>query len=203
VTWFDWLSLAGVCLLGAMSPGPSLALVVSQTLRGGRGQGVASSVGHGLGMTLYAVAVVSGLGVLITTSPLVFNALQWAGAGFLLYLGIMSLRATPTMAGETMTESDAAGRGAFWRGFAIAFLNPKPAVFFLAVFSQFLRPDAELIEKVLMVATVGGIDALWYSAVSVALGRDNIVSRLRRSELLLNRLFGFILIALAVRVVLT
>jgi threonine/homoserine/homoserine lactone efflux protein len=203
VTWFDWLSLAGVCLLGAMSPGPSLALVVSQTLRGGRSQGVASSLGHGLGMALYAVAVVSGLGVLITTSPLVFNALQWAGAGFLLYLGIMSLRATATMAGEAMAESDAAGQGAFWRGLAIAFLNPKPAVFFLAVFSQFLRPDAELIEKVLMVATVGGIDALWYSAVSIALGRDNIVARLRRSEMLLNRLFGFILIALAVRVVLT
>jgi threonine/homoserine/homoserine lactone efflux protein len=203
VTWFGWLSLAGVCLLGAMSPGPSLALVVSQTLRGGRSQGIACGIGHGLGVAFYAVAVVSGLAVVITTSPLLFDALRWGGAGCLLYLGIMSLRAAPAAANEAIAAPDPAPRGAFWRGFAIAFLNPKLAVFFLAVFSQFLRPEAALLEKVLMVATVGGIDALWYSAVSIALDRDNIVARLRRSEILLNRLFGFILIALAVRVVLT
>jgi len=198
VSLIEWLSLAGVCLLGAMSPGPSLAVVVSQTLHGGIRQGVAASLAHGLGVALYAVAVVSGLAVVITTSAWLYTLIQWSGAAFLLYLGINSLRSRGTV---KLGENNDTGQRALVQGFSVAFLNPKLAIFFLALFSQFLRADQPLIEKVLMVVTVGSLDALWYSGVSLLLGRPGILERLRSSEQLIDRVFGLILIALAVRVV--
>jgi threonine/homoserine/homoserine lactone efflux protein len=194
----EWMSLAGVCLLGAMSPGPSLAVVVSQTLRGGMRAGLSASIAHGIGVALYAVAVVSGLAVLVSTSSWLHTIIQWAGAAFLLYLGIQSLRSKGTV---RLGEDDAGTQGAFVQGFSVAFLNPKLAVFFLALFSQFLYAGQPLLEKVLMVLTVGCIDALWYSGVSALLGRPGILDRLRGSERAIDRVFGLILVALAVRVV--
>ena len=77
MSFWEWLSLAGICLLGAMSPGPSLAVVAAQTLRGGAGYGIAAAVAHGFGVGLYAIAVVSGMAVIITTSPLLYSVIQY------------------------------------------------------------------------------------------------------------------------------
>jgi len=201
VNWLEWLSLAGICLLGAMSPGPSLAVVVSQTLRGGAGRGTLAALAHGAGVALYAVAVVSGLAVIVTASDRLYGLIQWAGALFLIYLGVKSLRSRGTVSLDG-AEEEAEAAGALIQGFSVAFLNPKLAVFFLALFSQFLTESVSLPQKVVMVATVGIIDAGWYTAVSLLLGRPKILERLRRSRGLIDRAFGLILIALAIRVVL-
>lgn len=201
MNWLEWLSLAGICLLGAMSPGPSLAVVVSQTLRGGAGRGTLAALAHGAGVALYAVAVVSGLAVIVTASDRLYGLIQWAGALFLIYLGVKSLRSRGTVSLDG-AEEEAEAAGALIQGFSVAFLNPKLAVFFLALFSQFLTESVSLPQKVVMVATVGIIDAGWYTAVSLLLGRPKILERLRRSRGLIDRAFGIILIALAIRVVL-
>jgi len=201
VNWLEWLSLAGICLLGAMSPGPSLAVVVSQTLRGGAGRGTLAALAHGAGVALYAVAVVSGLAVIVTASDRLYGLIQWAGALFLIYLGVKSLRSRGNVSLDG-AEEEAEAAGALIQGFSVAFLNPKLAVFFLALFSQFLTESVSLPQKVVMVATVGIIDAGWYTAVSLLLGRPKILERLRRSRGLIDRAFGIILIALAIRVVL-
>lgn len=201
MNWLEWLSLAGICLLGAMSPGPSLAVVVSQTLRGGAGRGTLAALAHGAGVALYAVAVVSGLAVIVTASDRLYGLIQWAGALFLIYLGVKSLRSRGNVSLDG-AEEEAEAAGALIQGFSVAFLNPKLAVFFLALFSQFLTESVSLPQKVVMVATVGIIDAGWYTAVSLLLGRPKILERLRRSRGLIDRAFGIILIALAIRVVL-
>jgi threonine/homoserine/homoserine lactone efflux protein len=200
MTFLEWTSLASVVLLGAMSPGPSLAVVVSNTLRLGAGAGVAAGLAHGAGVALYAVAVVSGLAVLITTSPTLFTAIQWAGAAYLAWLGLQSLRSS----GGTLTEArNSRLQSPAVQGFSVAFLNPKLAIFFLALFSQFLDVDATLTTKLVMVLTMGAIDASWYCGVSLLLAQPAILPRLRRAEPVINRLFGLILIALAIRIVWT
>ena len=181
-----------------MSPGPSLAVVVSNTLRLGAPAGVAAGLAHGAGVALYAVAVVSGLAVLITTSPGLYTGLQWAGALFLAYLGIQSLRSTGGSVADA--EQDSSQSPAL-QGFLVAFLNPKLAIFFLALFSQFLDVDATLPQKAVMVVTMGVIDASWYCGVSLMLAQPAILPRLRRAEVTINRLFGLILIGLAIRLV--
>ena len=86
-----WLSLVAICIMGALSPGPSLAVVVKNTLFGGSGQGYATAVSHGVGVALYAALTTMGIAVIIVQSPVLFSIIQYAGAAFLLYLGIKAL----------------------------------------------------------------------------------------------------------------
>jgi len=194
----QWLSLATVCLLGAMSPGPSLAVVLKATLGGGSTAGYASALAHGAGVALYGLLTVAGLAVLITSSPALFLVLQLAGAVYLVYLGVRSLRSTGESAPETPTSLGSAG--AATSGFLVAFLNPKLAVFMLALFSQFLRPEAPSSEKAIMVATVGMVDAAWYCLVVALISREVFLQRLRSSAKVIDRCFGVILILLAASV---
>ena len=87
-----WLSLFALCLMGAMSPGPSLAVVMRAALRGNRRSAYGTAVAHGLGVGLYALLTVTGLAVLITRWPGAFLSVQLLGAAFLVYLGVQALR---------------------------------------------------------------------------------------------------------------
>ncbi|MCF7977453.1 MAG: LysE family transporter [Chromatiaceae bacterium] len=121
-----WLSLALLCVLGALTPGPSLAVVLSSTLRGGRAAGLAAALAHGLAVGLSAVLTVAGLAALLTASPTLFALLQLAAAGYLVYLASCALRqraAITTANGGLLSQS---GLGMAARdGFMIAVLNPK------------------------------------------------------------------------------
>ena len=86
-----WLTIVTICLLGAMSPGPSLVVVLRQAISSGRKAGLITAIAHGIGIGLYAMACISGIAVIITTSPILFTTLKWAGAGYLLWLGIKGL----------------------------------------------------------------------------------------------------------------
>ena len=79
----QWPQLVLICFLGAMSPGPSLALILRNTVTRGRTQGIMTGIGHGLGITFYAVVAVSGLVALINTIPHFFSFAQIAGSFFL------------------------------------------------------------------------------------------------------------------------
>ncbi|MFW6345939.1 MAG: LysE family translocator, partial [Halomonas sp.] len=110
-----WLSLAAVCAMGAMSPGPSLAMVLRHTLGGGRAPGVVAGLSHALGVGFYALLTVWGLGALIVRQPLLFQAVTWGGAAYLAWLGIEALRAGRAGAlqagGEATTRRQAARDG--------------------------------------------------------------------------------------------
>jgi threonine/homoserine/homoserine lactone efflux protein len=149
---------------------------------------------------LYGLLTVAGLAVLVTSSPVLFLGLQLLGAVYLVYLGIRALRSTGAPALEN--PSAPGKHNAATSGFLVAFLNPKLAVFMLALFSQFLRPEAQLGEKAAMVATVGLVDAAWYCLVVALISREVFLKRLRASARLIDRCFGVILILLALSVVL-
>jgi len=197
----QWLSLALVCLLGAMSPGPSLVVVVRQSFTGGSRAGIACAVAHGLGIFLWAAMMVSGLGALVIASPDLFLAFRFAGAVFLIYLGIQSLRATSAGSEEVTAPFDGNHGSPAREGFLIALTNPKIAVFFAALFSQFIRPDAPAVEQWMIAGTAAIIDILWYAAVALLLSRTAVLAQFQRHNLLLSRVFGAILIALAFSVV--
>jgi len=192
-----WLTVVSICLLGAMSPGPSLAVVLQQTLRGGRRTGLVAAVTHGLGIGLYALLCISGIAVMITHSPLLFTTLQWAGAGYLIWLGIKGLmaRARPDEPLASATTTGSAARD----GFFIVFLNPKVAVFFIALFSQVIGSDTSWLAKLGYAATALIIDMGWYMFVAWSFSNPRWLGRLQRNVVWLERAFGVILIALAVR----
>lgn len=195
-----WLSLVGICLLGAMSPGPSLAVVLAATLQHGRRGGYQAALAHGIGVGLYGLLTVTSLALLITRSPALYLAIQLAGAIYLLYLGIGLLR---SRGGSIETREDAKpGQNPWLAGFLVAFLNPKLAVFMLALFSQFLRPEFGLPEKAIMVATVGITDACWYALVTRIITQPRLFKRLQQHAAQIDKVFGVVLVLLALTVVL-
>lgn len=201
-----WLSFVAICILGALSPGPSLALVIKNTVNGGASTGYATSISHGLGVALYAAITAAGVAVLVVNTPLLFSIIQYAGAAFLLYLGVKALlskKANNVETEELTSQSTQTQRINGWRdGFLIAFLNPKLAIFFIALFSQFVSADSSEQQKIIMTATVGTIDALWYCFVTFILSRGNIISTLKKNSYIVDKVTGVFLVALAVRVVL-
>lgn len=196
----QWLSLASICLLGAMSPGPSLAVILNASLRGGRSHGILAGISHGVGVGLYGLLTVTGLAVLIARSPALFLTFQMACAAYLVYLGVKSLQSTGADSKERASIDSASANDAALSGFLMAFLNPKLAVFMLALFAQFLRPEADTAEKLLMALTVGVIDAGWYILMAVLVSHPIIYVRLREKSELIDRLFGVLLLILAASV---
>ena len=199
-----WLALATICIMGAISPGPSLALIMRNTVRGGRWHGMATGLGHGLGVGLYALIAAYGLALLLTTTPWLFQLVQYAGAVFLAWLGLRGLLTKPG-AGPAPEQSASELRsrrlGAL-EGFAVAFLNPQLAIFFVALFSQFVHAHTDWPEALLMMLTAGGIDALWYSLVAVGLSHGPVLAWLRAQSLLIERLSALVLLGIAAKIVL-
>lgn len=192
-----WLTVVTICLLGAMSPGPSLAVVLQQTLRGGRATGLVAAVTHGLGIGLYALLCISGIAVMITTSPFLFTGLQWLGAGYLIWIGYKGLRAKrPTT--EALSVAPTTGSAAR-DGFLVVFLNPKVAVFFIALFSQVIGSETTLPARLVYAATAMFIDMGWYIIVAWSFSNPRWLGYLQRNIVWLERAFGAVLIALALR----
>ena len=200
MSWISWLSLISICLLGAMSPGPSLAVVVRHTLGGSRAKGILCAWAHSLGIGVYAFITLLGLAVVIQEAPTVFQGISIAGALFLIWLGIQAFRKsgniTEKLSGGQSTSTIQAVRD----GLAISLLNPKILIFFLALFSQ-LVPEAEGITgRVAMVITPVFIDGAWYTLVALLLSQPFVLSRLKAHAALVDRLTGAALILLAIRV---
>jgi threonine/homoserine/homoserine lactone efflux protein len=172
-------------------------VVLQQTLKGGRKNGLVAAITHGSGIGLYALLCISGSAVMITASPLLFTGLQWLGAAYLLWLGIRGLRA---QAGtdDTLTAPPTTGSAAR-DGFLVVFLNPKIAVFFIALFSQVIGSETNWIEKLAFAATAMFIDMGWYLIVAWSFSNPRWLGRLRKNVVWLERAFGLILIALAIR----
>ncbi len=199
MSWSTWLAVVTICLLGAMSPGPSLALVLKHTLGGGRRHGMAAALAHGLGVGIYALLSIVGLAAVIAASPPLFALLQWGGAGYLAWLGLKGLTARPRP-GRDLPASPAPA-GALRDGFLVVFLNPKIAIFFLALFSQVVGVDTAPAAKLGYALTALVIDALWYLAVAWLFSLPLWLARLQRQAIWLERIFGALLLALVARMV--
>ena len=90
ITFYIWLQLSLVCLLGAMSPGPSVVLIINNTIKKNRLNGIITSIGHGLGVSFYALLVVLSLGILIENYYNIFIGFQIAGSCFLIFISFDS-----------------------------------------------------------------------------------------------------------------
>ena len=196
-----WLALAAICLMGAISPGPSLALIIRNTVQGGRLHGVATGLGHGVGVGVYALITALGLALLITRTPWLFQAIQYGGALFLAWLGLKALLAKASSQLEAETTHAPKGQRGALEGLAVSFLNPQLAIFFVALFSQFVHQDTGWREGILMMLTAGGIDALWYSLVALLLSHGPVLAQLKLRARLIDQLSGLSLLGLAIKVV--
>lgn len=199
MTLTTWLSLVAICCLGAMSPGPSLAVVLRHTISNGRAHGIATAVSHAAGVALWALLTVWGLAVLVVEWPLVHRLLTYTGAAYLMWMGIKALRSNGT--GPIHVEPVMAPIGEAARdGLMVSLLNPKLAFFFIALFSQFVSAELVLFDKLVMTSTAAVIDAGWYIIVALALSHSKVLDKLQSKSATIDKISGVILLGLALRV---
>ena len=190
-----WLLLGATLFAGAASPGPSLALVLRSTVSAGRHAGVLVALAHGIGVWLYALAVVFGVAAVLLHMPSLMLAVQLGGVIFLLYLGAQMMRgglaASENNPEDTADPASVRSSGQhLLDGFLIVFLNPKIMVFFLAVFSQFLTPQQSIETQVLAATLAGLVDGLWYGLVAVMVSLGSFGAFMRRHRGKIDLFFG-------------
>ena len=188
------IGMSFVCALGAISPGPSLVVVLRNTVSGGRISGAMTGVGHGIGLTVYAFIAVMGLSSILIANEQIFKALQWAGALVLTWLAFNLITNNPSNSTKSYKSSQRRG---FLEGFMISFLNPKILVFMVAVFSQFINPDITNYGRIIMAIVAGAIDTAWYVLVATVLASTSMVDKLRLHAIIIDRAIGLVLLILA------
>ena len=191
----SWAALATVFMLGAMSPGPSLAVVLRNTMSGGRSQGVATGIGHGIGFGIYAFLAALGIATALSLNENTEFILKWGGSAILVWLGITFLRhASADQSGEGLEEvHEASGSTGFIQGFLIALFNPKILAWMLALYAPFIEADFGM-ETLLGMGVLGmTIDGTWYVTVATVLSTGDGVERLRSKAHLIDGAMGLLM----------
>ena len=189
------LGMSFVCAMGAVSPGPSLVVVLRNTITGGRMQGIMTGIGHGLGFGIYAFIAVMGLSSILLANKQLFNLLQVSGAFLLIWLAFNLIVKKQS---DLSVKYEESGYRGFFEGFMIAFLNPKILVFLVAVFSQFLNTDINNSDRFFMAIIAGAIDTMWYVFVAAVLAGTTIVNKLRKNAVIIDRLIGMVLFMISI-----
>lgn len=145
MSWSAYWAFLAFAIVLVLIPGPDFAVVTKNTLAGGRRRGQFTAVGVCTSNAIQGAVAVSGLSALIVHAQPVFDALKWAGAGYLAFLGVQAVRSAIKGAyGQLAEQAAGTGAGAAFGGWRQGFLsnitNPKVLVFYLAVLPQFLRP---------------------------------------------------------------
>ena len=192
--WF-WVQFATICIVGAMSPGPSMALIIRNSIKYGRVSGILSSVGHAIGIGIYAGVSVVGLQIILINNIFLFNTIQFCGSVFLLVLGILFLRD----AGQKLSIQDKQKSvNSFMQGFAISILNPKILIWFAAIFSQFIEISSTNFVKLTMVLIASSIDGLWYIILTIIVTGFGLKQFLENNTKIIQNISGTVLIFISI-----
>ena len=170
--WPTLTAFVVASLVLAVTPGPGVVYIVARTLSQGRRAGLASVAGVALGNLGNAIGASIGLAALFAVSSLAFTIVKFAGAAYLVWLGIRAWRAQPPAPATPAFAAPRLGR-IFRDGCVVALLNPKTALFFAAFLPQFIDPDGSAIAQSLalgglFVAIASLTDAAWALAAGTA-----------------------------------
>ncbi len=187
-----------VLCLGAISPGPSLAVLIRNTIEGGRGRGVMCGIGHGIGFGIYALFAISGIAELKSAGGgNIAMLIELIGALFLIYLAASMLKKSDDSE-KNHSESDYNG---FSEGFMIAFLNPKILAFLIAIFSQFIEPEFSWFERILVASIAMLIDGGWYILVAIAISGTSMLEKIESKRREADVAMGVVLATFAIWIV--
>jgi len=197
------LAFTGIAVLLTILPGADMALVAKVTLLDGRRAAFFTSLGICAGLPVHATASALGLSLILATSAEAFTVVKFAGAAYLAYLGIRTIRDSLRPAAEAAIPG---GRvrsegAAFAQGWLSNVLNPKVALFYLTFLPQFISPGDNVLAKSLLLAGIHAVLGLaWLPLYAYAIDRLGAVMRGARRWL--ERISGAALIGLGVRLAL-
>ena len=204
--WTEFLTVALIHLLAVASPGPDFAIVVRESVAYGRRAGIFTALGVGCGIFVHVAYSLLGIGLIVSQSIVLFNALKWLAAAYLLYIGIRALRAKPAdpASAEMMLAAGArAPRAAFATGFVTNGLNPKATLFFLSLFTVVIDPHTPLTIQAGYGVYLALATALWFCLVAMLFSQRRVRAGFARLGHWFDRLMGAVLVGLGAKLALS
>ncbi|WP_339719993.1 LysE family translocator [uncultured Paraglaciecola sp.] len=203
--WLEFLTIASVHLLAVASPGPDFAIVLKHSISFGRRAAIITSIGVGTAILIHVAYSLLGIGILIKTTPVLFQVFSYVAAAYLLYLGWGAIRSPApdkTSANEVEKSSLViSDKKAFVVGFLTNGLNPKATLFFLSVFAVAVSPETPNIIKLGYGVYLAIATGVWFCVLSLFLSSKKVTQFIGKKGYWFDRVMGVVLILLAIKLV--
>ena len=204
--WTEFLTVALIHLLAVASPGPDFAVVVRESVTHGRRAGMFTAFGVGTAIFVHVGYSLLGIGIIVSQSIVLFNALKWLAAAYLLYIGIKALRAKPadpSALAANLPAGERTARGAFTAGFVTNGLNPKATLFFLSLFTVVINPHTPLSIQAGYGVYLAVATGAWFCMVAMLFSHQRVRNGFARMGHWFDRTMGAVLVALGVKLAFT
>lgn len=199
--WAEFTTIAVAHALAVASPGPDFAIVLKQSLAHGRRTAIWTSIGIGCGLSFHISYSILGLGLLLANSATALATVKYLGAAYLALIGVQALRAKARTGDMNLLAGTPAvpeNRAAWTTGFLVNLLNPKAALFFVALYSVAINPATPTLLQAgyglwMVLSTIA-----WFSFVSVVFTRAEVRRKFLRYGHWIDRALGVVFIGFAV-----
>lgn len=200
------LSFIAIVLLLFLIPGPAVIITITQTLKGGKKNGIFTALGIGLGDLVHTSAAVLGLSAILMKSATAFEIVKYIGVAYLVYLGIQMLLTKPQKIEKPTVEQSPASTS-FRQGFLAEILNPKTALFFLAFLPQFVQHNGQSITVQLLIlgitfVVMSALYTILLAIITSFIGEKIFTKTSNNGSRLLEKAVGFVYIGLGVKLAL-
>lgn len=198
-----YLLFVGASVVLVVVPGPDMAFLLGRSIAQGRRAGALAAIGINVGAYVHLLAAVLGLSAILMSSSLAFTVIKWAGACYLVWIGLQAIASKRAVLRLNQSAPVRAGMDmVFWQGFLCDVLNPKVALFYVAFLPQFVGPDGpNRIQQLIflgvtlnVIAIIFNLALVQFSSAATATLRNN-----PRFEIWLNRTMGAVFLALGIR----
>ena len=192
-------SFVAAIIVFQLVPGAGTLAILNATARNGVGAGMGAVFGTLLGDLLFMISAVAGLATVMNANPVLFQTLQWFGAAYLCWMGLLLLRAR-LAGGSSVAESGKPACTYFRQAFAVSLTNPKVILFFVAFFPLFLRAESPMSTLAAMMAHVTALSLLYQTGLVLA-GNSaaNALKSIPFARKAATRLAGVALISLGLK----
>ena len=212
--YVEFLTIALAHLIAVASPGPDFAVVLKHSIKYGRQTALITSVGVGSAILIHVAYALAGIGLIINSTPWLYDVLIIIAATFLIYLGWGAVRSPASDALESpeIKEKPHTGvkhsnseqlsmRKAFIIGFMTNGLNPKATLFFLSLFTVVISAETPMVVKGVYGVYLAMATAVWFSFLSLMLTQQKVRNVFVKKGYLFDRVMGWVLIALALHII--
>ncbi len=198
------LAIAFVSLIAAVSPGPDFFIVLKNSLSHSRKAGFLTAFGVSIALLVHLSYTLLGLGVVIAESPLLFAMIKYAGVGYLFYIGLSSIidsfkKRNSLKRDFSKDKGGITSLQAFKQGFLTNLLNPKAAVFFISLFSQFIDSTTPMLLRLEYAIINWTVTLSWFLLVSYLFTAKKLMGKIDQFSLHIDRIMGGVLMILGLK----
>lgn len=202
--YYNMFLVAVVSLLAAISPGPDFFIVVRNSLVYSRKAGILTSFGVATALIIHLSYTILGIGVLIAENSIVYNFVKYCGAAYLFYIGFSGVRSSFVAASSLTLDCQKSSYqisslNALKQGFLTNLLNPKCAIFFISLFSQFITAETPLFVRVEYALVNWVMSIGWFLVLTYLITGKFLSQRVDRFRSYIDRIMGSCLMVLSLK----